>query len=164
MLAEQLVLSFLDEVNQFNLETRRSQAASERTFTEQRVQEVRHELRRAEDDLQRFLQRNRDYRNSPQLTFEQDRLAREVAVRQALYTTLSQALEKAKIEEVRDTPVITVVERPEMPAKPDGRGLLRKGLLALVVGTAIGVGFVLGRDRLDRRVRGRQAPLTASSQ
>jgi len=101
---------------------RQSQAAAERRFTEQRLDEVKQELSHAEDKLQAFLQRNRDYRDSPQLSFEQDRLAREVARQQQLYTSLSQAYEQAKIEEVRDTPVFTVVERPDLPIRPDHVG------------------------------------------
>lgn len=138
-LSQQINQRLLDLVNRFNLETRQTQAAAERRFTEQRLEEGRDDLREAEDRLLTFLQRNRDYIDSPELTFEQDRLAREVAMQQLLFTSMSQAYEQAKIDEVRDTPVITVVERPQIPARPDRRGLITKGLMALIVGTTIGV-------------------------
>src|SRR2546428_650042 len=95
-------------VNTFNLERRQSRAAQEKRFVETRRTEARDELQVAEDRLKSFLERNRDYRNSPQLVFDQERLAREVALRQQLLTSLSQAYEQARIDEVRDTPVITV--------------------------------------------------------
>ncbi|HET6578884.1 MAG TPA: Wzz/FepE/Etk N-terminal domain-containing protein [Gemmatimonadales bacterium] len=140
-LISQRLIALLD---QYNLHTRQSQAAAERRFTEQRLDEVRRDLRAAEDALQRFLQRNRDYRNSPELAFEQERLKREVSLEQQLYSTLAEAFEQAKIEEVRDTPVITVVEPPEAPVRPDPRGLLQKGLLALVLGALLGMALAIG--------------------
>ena len=145
-LAVQIVSKLLEELNRFNLEARQSQAAAERRFTEQRLEEVRQDLRGAEDRLQGFLQRNRDLRTSPHLSFEQDRLARDVTMRQQLYTTLSQAYEQARIEEVRDTPLITVIEQPEVPVKPDTRGLVRKGLVAAFLGGLFGVALAIGKE------------------
>jgi len=145
-LAAQVTSRILDEVNRFNLSTRQTRAAAERRFTEQRLQDVQGELRAAEDQLQRFLQRNRDYRNSPELMFQEDRLAREVAMKQQLYTTLAQAVEQAKIDEVRDTPVITIIERPEVPVRPDSRGLIKKGIVAVIVGGILGILVALARE------------------
>jgi uncharacterized protein involved in exopolysaccharide biosynthesis len=133
-LALEMVRCILDRLNWFNLETRQSQARAERRFMEGRLDEARTELRAAEDRLQGFLQRNREYRNSPELTFQQDRLARDVQVKQQVYTSLAQAYEQARIEEVRDTPVITVVEQPDLPVRPDRRGAARSALVALIAG------------------------------
>jgi uncharacterized protein involved in exopolysaccharide biosynthesis len=138
-LSRQMVRVILDRLNAFNLVTRQSQAGAERRFMETRLDTAGTELRAAEDRLQGFLQRNRDYRNSPELSFQQDRLSRDVQMRQQVYTTLAQAYEQAKIEEVRDTPVITVVEQPELPARPDSRGIVRSTLVALVGGGLLGV-------------------------
>jgi uncharacterized protein involved in exopolysaccharide biosynthesis len=151
-LSAQLNRRILELLNAFNLQTRQSQAAQERRFTERRLGEVAVDLRQAEDKLQAFLQRNRDYRNSPQLNFEYERLAREVAMRQQVYTSLAQALEQARIEEVRDTPVITIVENPEAPVRPDPRGLAKTGLLALLAGAVIGVVAALGRESVTSGV------------
>jgi uncharacterized protein involved in exopolysaccharide biosynthesis len=51
---------------------------------------------------------------------------------------LAQNFEQARIDEVRDIPVITIVEAPEPPALPDSRMLLLRGLLALVAGALLG--------------------------
>lgn len=55
------------------------------------------------------------------------------------------------MDEARDTPVITVIERPSLPARADGRGRTKFGLLAIFLGslTAVGIGFA--RDALERR-------------
>lgn len=147
-LAEQVTSQIVDQLNRFNLHNRQTRAAAERRFTEQRLNDLKGELRQAEDQLESFLQRNRDYRNSPGLVFQQDRLARDVAMKQQVFTTLAQAYEQAKIDEVRDTPVITILERPELPIRPDRRGLIRRGLLALFVGGVLGVFVAFGREFL----------------
>ena len=143
----------LDLVNQFNLSTRQKQATAEREFIESRLEEVKKELRESEDALQDFLQKNRQWQESPDLEFIHDRLYREVTMRQQIFTTLNQAYEQARIDEVRDTPVITVVEKPEAPILPDRRRLLFKGILALIVGGMFGIFGAFGREFM---VRGRQ--------
>jgi uncharacterized protein involved in exopolysaccharide biosynthesis len=145
VLSLQVSTRLIELLNQFNLESRQTQAGAERRFTEQRLGEVKGDLRVAEDQLQHFLQRNREYRNAPELNFQQERLQRQVQLQQQLYTTLSQSFEQAKIEEVRDTPVITVVEPPEAPVRPDPRGLVRNVFLTVILGTLLGMALAIGR-------------------
>lgn len=152
-LSQQVNQRLLDLLNEFNLQSRQTTAGAERRFTEQRLREVEADLRQAEDRLQSFLQRNRDYRNSPELTFERDRLDREVTLKQTLFSQLTQAFEQSRIEEVRDTPVITIVEHPYLPVRPDTRYVLLKGLAALILGGLIGVGLALGRELFGRAQR-----------
>jgi uncharacterized protein involved in exopolysaccharide biosynthesis len=149
VMSRDVIRAVIAEVDSFNLKSRQSQASQERRFTEQRLAEAQTEKRRAEDELQAFLQRNRDFRSSPQLSFAYDRLADNVALRQQLYTSIAQAFEQARIEEVRDTPVITVVEAPMLPARPDqspyGRAITACVLLALVAARLLAL-------RQDRRI------------
>ncbi len=150
VLAQAVALHLIDRINVFNLESRQSQAGAERRFVEGRLEEVRRDLRKAEDRMQAFLQRNREYRNSPELTFQQERLARDVSLQQDVYSTLSQSFEQAKIEEVRDTPALTLIDRPERPVQPDRRGLAKKGILALILGGLLGLSIVLVREAFRR--------------
>jgi uncharacterized protein involved in exopolysaccharide biosynthesis len=145
ILAQQLDSALLFQLNRFNLESRQSQAAAERRFTEQRLAEVRAALRVAEDRLRAFLESNRDYGRSPQLSVQQERLSRDVTVQQQLFLTLTQAYEQAKIEEVRDTPVITVLERPEVPVRPDSRKSIVRAIIGLFLGLLLGVAIALLR-------------------
>ena len=133
-LSEAIAARLLDEIALFNLDTRQSQAAAERVFIEERVDSARHALDAGETAMQAFLQANRQWENSPDLTFQHDRLQRDISLRQQVYTTLVQSFEQARISEVRDTPVITVLQAPFLPPGPDDRGLL----LVLVLGVALG--------------------------
>ena len=148
-LSAQIAERLLELINEFNLSHRQSQASAERRFTERRLAEVAADLRTAEDRLQAFQQQNRDIR-APGLALEQDRRTRAVALQTQLYGTLAEAYEQAKIEEVRDTPVISVLERPEIPVRPAPRGLLLKGLLALFAGAVIGALLAFARDLVTR--------------
>jgi uncharacterized protein involved in exopolysaccharide biosynthesis len=145
--------ALLAQLDTFNLRTRQTQASSERRFTEGRLAEARAELRGAENDLLAFLQSNRDFRSSPQLTFLYDRLTRDVTLKQQVYTTLAQAFEQARIDEVRDTPVITVVEDPMLPARADPMPFARAISGGVVLGLALAV--FLGR-RKDKSESQRQ--------
>lgn len=137
--------NLIEELNAFNLQNRQTQAAAERKFAQRRLEEVGAELRTAENRLAAFMRTNRRIAQSPGLTFEQDRLMREVVLRQELYATIAQAFEEARMDEVRDTPLITIIEQPELPAAPDPRGLFKKLIIALFAGLALGSFLAVGR-------------------
>ena len=138
-LAKQVAQRLIDLLDQFNQERRKSQASAERQFTQQRLVEVTGELRQAEDGLQSFLQQNRTFTNSPELAFQRDRLNNDLTLRRELYASIAKAYEDVRLEEVRDTPVITIVEAPNSPVRPDPRGAVRKMILGLIGGLAFGV-------------------------
>jgi uncharacterized protein involved in exopolysaccharide biosynthesis len=148
-LSRQVASHMLRLVSEFNLNRRQTKAGAERRFVETRVRESLDSLRVAEAALEAFLQRNREYRNSPQLVFAYDRLDREVRMRQQLYTTLIQSYESARIDEVRNTPVITVMEAPDLPARPDARLALVKAVLAGIVGVGLGAWIGALREGLS---------------
>jgi uncharacterized protein involved in exopolysaccharide biosynthesis len=140
-LATAMAGRLLELLNEFNLEMRQSQASAERQFTESRLVEASTELLDAERRLERFLQSNRQL-NAPHLLLEHDRLQREVVMRQQVVNALVQVFEQARIEEVRNTPVITVIEPPITPIRPNGRGTTRRVALGLLAGLMVGMTVV----------------------
>jgi uncharacterized protein involved in exopolysaccharide biosynthesis len=141
----------VDGVNQFNLRTRQGQAAAERKFVETRLALASSDLRAAEDRLEGFLRDNRQFAGSPQLTFQRDRLQRNVALLQQVFTGLTQSYEEVRIREVRDTPVITVVEAPTLPTRAEPRRRLLTTLLGGMVGALIGALLAYNDERMRRR-------------
>jgi succinoglycan biosynthesis transport protein ExoP len=148
-LAKLLADKLLEELEKFNLERRQSQAAEERRFTEQRLAEVKASLTAAENRLQEFYQGNQQFKNASQLTVERDRYVREETNLQQVYTALAQALEKARIEEVRNTPVITVIDRPEQPTVAESRHWIQKFLMGILGGLALGLLLGFLRDSIS---------------
>lgn len=132
-LARQVAARALKELNRLNVMAQQSQASQERVFTDARLSMARGELRVAEDRLEEFLRSNRVFSGAPQLVLQEDRLRREVNLRQQVVSGLAQGLEQARLEESRNLPVITVVEAPVRPALPDSRRLVVKGLFAAIV-------------------------------
>lgn len=120
-------------LNQFNLEQRRSQSREQKRFAGARLQAAEAELRTAESDLLLFLQNNRTYRGSPLLEYEYDRLQRRVQAKQEVFLSLTKAYEDARIAEVRDTPVLTIVDRAVPPVR---RTWPRRKLMVIVAAFA----------------------------
>ena len=88
------------------------------------------------------MDRNRRIQNSPALQLEQQRLTREVTVLTGVFTTLKQQLETTKIEEVKESDYVVVVDTPEVPldpSKPDKLlSIIMAGLIGIVLGVLIG--------------------------
>lgn len=126
-------------VDQFNAENRQSHARERRRFVETRLAEAERALRQSEEDLRRFYERNRSWQQSPQLAVEEDRLGRQVQIRQEVYLTLNREYETARIQEVNDTPVITVIDAAVPSRKPSKPKRNVPVALAIVLGGLLGV-------------------------
>jgi uncharacterized protein involved in exopolysaccharide biosynthesis len=149
-LAQAISVRLLELLNEFNLHTRQTQAAAERRFIEVRMDSAAAELRQAEERVESFLVQNRRFDHSPELSFEHERLSRQIGMRQALYTSLAEAFEETRIREVRSSPSFTVVDPPYRPVRPAGRGTITSLLLGLVIGFILALSFVIGREFLRR--------------
>jgi uncharacterized protein involved in exopolysaccharide biosynthesis len=139
-LSQQIASQIVGRLNVFNLERRQQHASTEREFNAERLAATKADLRAAEEQLQLFLQENRAYQSSPTLTIQEERLQRAVAFRQALYTSVAQAYEQARMEEARNTPTASILEAPDLPLRVAPRwGGLKAGSLGLVVGLILGL-------------------------
>lgn len=141
----------INGVNAYNERTRQSQASAERKFVEGRLTVAATDLRDAEDRLEQFLRTNRELGGSAELTIQRERLQRNVGLRQQVFTSLSQLYEEARIREVRDTPVITVLEPPSAPAEPASRGRAVRILVGLLFGAIIGAFIAFVSDMVARQ-------------
>ncbi|HKU60785.1 MAG TPA: GNVR domain-containing protein [Gemmatimonadales bacterium] len=137
-------------LNEFNQRTRNLRARERRRFTEAQTNDAQRDLTAAEDNMRAFLVRNRSFENSPQLVFENQRLDRQVQIRQDIYQTLRREYEVARIDEVNNTPVLTVVDAPTPPAKPSSPRRVRMTLVALVLGLLVGATYAFVREYVSR--------------
>jgi uncharacterized protein involved in exopolysaccharide biosynthesis len=139
----------LDLVSAFNLEKRQSKAAAERQFVETRRDSAQRELVAVENALESFLEANRTYHSSPQLSFEAARLQRRVDLLQQVYLALARGYEQARIDEVRNTPVITIIDHPEGSARPAARPIML-GMLGAIFGIMLAVAITFTRAHVAR--------------
>jgi uncharacterized protein involved in exopolysaccharide biosynthesis len=145
--AEGLAGLVIRSIKHFNVATRQLQARELRIFLEKRVTDAAQELHQAEDDLRTFYERNRRFGDSPQLIFEESRMKRQIGLRQELYTSLSKELESARIDEVNDTPTITVIDPPFASSRADGPTLVTLALLGLLLGVCARGGWLVATRR-----------------
>ena len=146
----------LDLVNEFNLRKRQTQATAERQFVEGRAGQALQDLQQVESQLERFLVENRSVQSSPRLVFEQSRLQRQVDLRQQVYVTLSQGLEQARIGEVRNKPVVTIIEAPE-GSVGRSHSVLFYAAAGVAFGGFLATMWVLIREYLRRQRRANPA-------
>jgi uncharacterized protein involved in exopolysaccharide biosynthesis len=137
-------------LNRFNLERRQRASTEQRRFSEARLATAQVELDAAEKAKQAFLDANRNYYESPRLLAVFDQLARAVSVKEGILIGLTKTYEESRIAEVRDTPLITVVDVATPPDRPVQRPLLWGGLAA-GVGALLGLVGVLFAALSDRR-------------
>src|SRR5436309_2246334 len=109
-LAAAVANRFVETVNEFNTRIRQSQAGRRRSFTEQHADSAERELRAAEDRLKSFYEQNRSWQQSPKLQYRLGQLQRQVDIEKEVYLTLRRDLETARIDEVNDLPLITVID------------------------------------------------------
>jgi uncharacterized protein involved in exopolysaccharide biosynthesis len=137
-------------LNEFNAQVRQSQAREKRRFVEQRAAESERDLKDAEVELRAFYENNRSWQQSPQLVFAESRLRRQVEIRQDLYVTLRREYESARIEEVNDIPVITVIDAAVPPQRRSWPNRTLLVVLAVTLGSILSALWAYGADYLER--------------
>jgi len=155
-LAAQMNRRILDLLNEGNQERRQSKAAAERRFVEGRLQEARKDLDAAESEVARFLQGNRRYQDSPMLTLEYAQLQRRVELHQQVHTTLALSYEQARIDEVRNTPLLILIDRPEGSTQRYG-SRAKDAMIWFLIGCVLAVLGAMASEYLAARRQG-EAP------
>ena len=104
---------------------RKSYASKQIFYIEKRLAQVKDSLSIAENKLKNFREENRLVA-SPALLLEQGRLLRNVEIMEAVYIELNKQLEIAKIDEIKETPVLNVKEFAKDPVIKAGpkRGII----------------------------------------
>ncbi len=142
--AADLCAALIEELDRHQRKYKTAKVKETRLFIEGRIVEVQLELEKAEENLKQFRDRNRQIQQSPALLLEQQRLTRETSVLTGVFTTLKQQLEMTKIEEVKESALVQVLDPPEAPLKRDKPKRKLSVLLSLILGfgMAVVVAFV----------------------
>ncbi len=141
-LSMKLNQALIEELDTHQREYNKTKTSETRQFIEERIINTEKELKATEEALKDFRARNRRIENSPALQLEQQRLTREVSVLTGVFTTLKQQLETTKIEEVKESNYVVVLDPPEVPlerSKPKRKQMvILAGFLGLGLGTVFG--------------------------
>ena len=154
--ARDFAIALIEELDAHQRKYNKAKTSKTRKFIEERTTDVRKELEGAEEALKDFSDRNRRIENSPALQLERQRLAREVSVLTGVFTTLKQQLETTKIEEVKESDYVVVLDSPEAPlmrSKPNKKIMvIFSGVLGIILGIIIGFikEYVKGSNEQDK--------------
>jgi uncharacterized protein involved in exopolysaccharide biosynthesis len=151
----------IELVDAFNHEQRVSRARSKRLFVQNRLDSAKIELQNAEERQRFFYEQNRQWKTSPQLTYEEGRLRRNADVATDLFLTLQRQFETARLDEFNDAAEITVVDPAVPPRKAQWPRYWILLASAIFIGGILGV-LVAGSAAILADWRGRN-PATASA-
>ena len=143
-LAAAVANRLVELLSEFNAERRQSRARQRRIFVEGRLATSAEELYEAEETVRTFLERNRSIESSPQLQFELQARQRALNAAEEVYLTLLREFEQARVDEVNDAPVITVID-PAVPPRRKSRprrALIVLGSSAVAVFAAVMMAFM----------------------
>ena len=109
------ILSVLQKVmKEFKLEIN----VEKRIFIETRMNQIKQDLARIEENLKEFREQNRRILDSPYLMLQQERFIRDLQVQNELYITMKAEQELAKIEEIEVASFIQILDSPSFPIRP----------------------------------------------
>lgn len=146
---------YISQLESYNLDTRKSKGKENEKFISQRLVETEGELKEAEDNLEAFQTKNRNFytTSSPELAMELARLEREVEIKSKVFLTLTQQYELAKIEAKKDVPIVQVLDYakpPEQKAGPNRKMII---LASLFLSSFVGIGMVLSGELVKAKVK-----------
>lgn len=142
-LSADILNNITGELDKFIRTKRTTNASEQRKWIENRLGEVKQDLAKSEEVLKEF----REKGISPQLLLEQERLKREVLINSTLYIELKKQYELAKIEEIKNIPIINIMDKARPAAKKENP---KRSIIVLVAFFLSGFGslfLVIIRDR-----------------
>jgi uncharacterized protein involved in exopolysaccharide biosynthesis len=119
-LSADVVNNVVESLDQYVRTKRKSYAGEQRYYLEKRVDQIKDSLSICENNLRDFREQNRMITQSPNLLLEQGRLMRNVEIQQNVYIELTKQLELAKIDEIKDAPIVNIKEIAQNPVEKAG--------------------------------------------
>jgi len=130
--------SLIELLIRYNKQTRTSKARENRIFIEEQLKRAEKAFNMAEQELTEHRNKNRRIEDSPELQRERDRLQLEYEICRGNYINFKNEYEMAVLQEVKETPVINILNTPIVPqykSRPHRK---------LIVLISSGIGLVFG--------------------
>lgn len=115
VVSAQILSKIINNLDSYLRQTRRTSASERKKWIQARLEEVRVKLNNSEMQLTKFREANRSLSFSPFLQEELVRLQRETEINSALYLELNKNYELAKIEEIKNIPIVNILDPPRTP-------------------------------------------------
>ncbi|HVF39504.1 MAG TPA: hypothetical protein VM939_06340 [Gemmatimonadaceae bacterium] len=157
-LSAQIANKLIELVSSFNRETRVSRAKSKRVVLQRRHDSARAALREVEERQRFFYEQNRGMISAPSLRAEEQRMRRDGELAADLYVNLDRQLEIARLDEINDAALITVIDSAVVPRKAQwpryGAALFSAGMFGLALGLLFAGSAAVMEDWIKRNPGG----------
>ena len=142
-LSKAVLEAYLEELESFNLHTRRSAARDNATYLGRQIEQTRQEMAQAENELESYQEANRNWLegSSPDLLNTIARLQREVEIQNRKYLYLTQEYEIAKLATQKDVPIVRILDSPSLPVEKTSP---KRALIILAMGVVAFLSTCLG--------------------
>jgi uncharacterized protein involved in exopolysaccharide biosynthesis len=133
----------VQQLTEYDLNIRRTSAASARKFLDSQVSTVAGAVQEANRDLEQFLVRNRNFASSPALMLEFQRLQRRAVRTEAQYEQLVLQRDRSRIDEVSSIPALSVVDSAAAPFRKSSPKRRLWVLLGLTLGGTAAAALII---------------------
>ena len=151
LLAKELNSALIEELDAHQNKYNKAKTSEAKLFIQERIKDVETELKTAEENLKVFMDRNRRIENSPALLLQQQRHGREVTVLTGVFTTLKQQLETTKIEEVKESDYVVILDEPEIPMMRTTPVKKKSVIFAGLFGIGFGLVFAFVKEKFNNQ-------------
>ncbi len=149
-LAADVANAVVESLDQYIRTKRKSYASEQRYYLEKRTEQLKDSLSQAEERLKSFREQNRVVAQSPQLMLDQGRMMRDVEILQTVYVELNKQLEIAKIDEIRETPVVNLKEPAKDPVVKAGPGRTKTLLTIMILSLLLSVAYFIFKPHIKK--------------
>jgi uncharacterized protein involved in exopolysaccharide biosynthesis len=150
-LAADVLNSVIGHVDAFMRLKRTTSASEQAKWIGERLSQVEPELKAAEEALKDFREKNRRVSDSPELLLRQERLIREITVKSTITVELKKQWELARIEEIRNVPIVNVLDAGIAPVKKERPHYGINTIVALLTAMVLLGAYVLrGREYVEK--------------
>lgn len=123
-----------EQVQRYIQKENSAQSTKEKLFIKERLYIVKKELELSELALKEFKERNRGYQDSPDLFMVFSRFFRDLEAKKQIYLMLQQELELVKIEEVKKTPILHILDHAIPPARKSSPNRVSFMIISFLLG------------------------------
>lgn len=123
-------------------------SSKHREFIEERVKYAKQDLAESEEELKEFSEKNPFAVDTPELQLQRGRLMRNMEVNQQVYITLRQQYEMARINELKEIPVINILDHGEASTDKEKPKTLLVILFTLLISLFLSCSFFIVKDEL----------------
>ena len=116
-LAKEINNEIISYINTFITNSKNKNAASQAFFLNKRLNEVKQTLKESENEMEKFLEDNRSFQDSPSLQKIYMRIARKIEIDTQIIIQLTTQMEVNKVNELSEVSNFVIVDDSSFPAR-----------------------------------------------